>query len=60
MTTTLGKSSFPENHPLALGAGGNTQTRMVNHFLAKCDLVFGIGTQLPEDPSPPPPFPLAR
>ena len=44
MTTTLGKSSFPENHPLALGAGGNTQTRMVNHFLAKCDLVFGIGT----------------
>ena len=44
MTTTLGKSGFPENHPLALGAGGNTQTRMVNHFLAKCDLVFGIGT----------------
>ena len=44
LTTTLGKSAFPENHPLSLGAGGNTMTRMVNHFLAKCDLVFGIGT----------------
>ena len=44
MTTTLGKSSFPENHALALGAGGNTRTRMVGHFLDKCDLVFGIGT----------------
>ena len=44
MTTTLGKSGFPENHPLALGAGGNTCTRMVGEFLAKSDVVFGIGT----------------
>ena len=44
MTTTLGKSGFPENHPLALGAGGNTGTKMVGDFLAKSDVVFGIGT----------------
>ena len=44
MTTTLGKSAFPENHPLSIGTGGTTMTRMVTHFLNKCDLVFGIGT----------------
>ena len=44
MTTTLGKSGFPENHPLALGAGGNTGTKAVGEFLRKADLVFGIGT----------------
>ena len=44
MTTTLGKSAFPENHPLALGTGGNTCTRMVGDFLAASDVVFGIGT----------------
>ena len=44
MTTTLGKSGFPENHPLALGTGGNTGTRAVAVFLRKSDLVFGIGT----------------
>ena len=44
MTTLNGKSCFPENHPLALGAGGHSRTRMVDHFLAKADVVFGIGT----------------
>ena len=44
MTTTLGKSGFPENHPLALGTGGNSGTRAVGEFLRKADLVFGIGT----------------
>lgn len=44
MTTTLGKSCFPEDHPLSLGAGGTSATKMVSHFLAKCDTVFGIGT----------------
>ena len=44
MTTTLGKSGFPENHPLSLGAGGNTGTKAVGEFLRKSDLVFGIGT----------------
>ena len=44
MTTTLGKSGFPENHPLSLGTGGNTGTRAVGEFLRRADLVFGIGT----------------
>ena len=44
MTTTLGKSGFPEDHALALGAGGNTGTKAVGEFLRKSDLVFGIGT----------------
>ena len=44
MTTLNGKSCFPENHPLALGTGGHSRTRMVDHFLAKADVVFGIGT----------------
>jgi acetolactate synthase-1/2/3 large subunit len=43
MTTMAGKSAFPENHPLSLGASGYTGTGMVKHFLAKADLVFGIG-----------------
>src|SRR3954468_1118343 len=43
MTTMAGKSAFPENHPLALGAGGHTLTRTAAHFLVKSDLVFGIG-----------------
>ncbi len=44
MTTTLGKSGFPENHPLSLGTGGNSGTRAVGEFLRRADLVFGIGT----------------
>ena len=43
MTTMAGKSAFPENHPLSLGAGGHTMTGTAAHFLVKSDLVFGIG-----------------
>jgi len=43
-TTMNGKSCFPENHPLALGAGGLTRPKMVIHFLKKADLVFAIGS----------------
>ena len=43
-TTNCGKSAFPENHPLALGAGGNTRPKMVIHFLDKADLIFAIGS----------------
>ena len=43
-TTLSGKSGFPENHPLALGAGSNTRPRAVIHFLDKADLVFAIGS----------------
>jgi acetolactate synthase-1/2/3 large subunit len=44
MTTLNGKSTFPEDHPLALGAGGNSRPATVDHFLAEADLIFGIGT----------------
>jgi len=43
-TTMCGKSGFPEDHPLALGAGGKTRPKMVMHFLKKADLVFAIGS----------------
>ncbi len=43
MTTMAAKSVFPENHPLALGAGGHTLTRAAAQFLVKSDLVFGVG-----------------
>jgi thiamine pyrophosphate-dependent acetolactate synthase large subunit-like protein len=43
-TTMCGKSAFPENHPLSLGAGGRTRPKMVMHFLKKADLVFAIGS----------------
>ncbi|MCY4071041.1 MAG: thiamine pyrophosphate-requiring protein [Chloroflexi bacterium] len=44
VTTSLGgKSAFPENHPLALGSGGRAIPKPVHHFLAKADLIFGIG-----------------
>jgi acetolactate synthase-1/2/3 large subunit len=42
-TSLPGKSAFPENHPLALGAGGNTYPKAVTHFLGRADVIFGIG-----------------
>ena len=45
LTTLNGKSAFPEDHPLALGAGGGvSQPKMVDHFLRKADVVLGLGT----------------
>jgi thiamine pyrophosphate-dependent acetolactate synthase large subunit-like protein len=43
-TTMAGKSAFPENHPLSLGAGGRTQPKMLMHFQKKADLVFAVGS----------------
>jgi acetolactate synthase-1/2/3 large subunit len=44
VTTSLeGKSAFPENHPLYLGAGGRSHSRAVRTFLDRSDVVFGIG-----------------
>ncbi len=43
MTTLLGKSVFPENHPLSLGTGSRVMTKPVHHFLNKADVIFGIG-----------------
>jgi acetolactate synthase-1/2/3 large subunit len=44
MTITPGKSGFPEHHPLSIGNGATTATGMVDYFLGKADLVFGIGS----------------
>jgi len=43
MTTLAGKSAFPEDNPLSIGAGGAATTGPIVHFLRECDLVFGIG-----------------
>ena len=43
MTTLLGKSGFPETHPLALGSGSGSMSRPVYHFVGCSDLIFGIG-----------------
>lgn len=43
MTTLLGKSAFPENHPLSLGTGARVMTKPVQHFLNKADVILGIG-----------------
>jgi acetolactate synthase-1/2/3 large subunit len=42
--TLTGKSAFPENHPLYLGAGASTTTKMLYDFLNRADVVAGIGT----------------
>jgi thiamine pyrophosphate-dependent acetolactate synthase large subunit-like protein len=42
-TSLQGKSAFPEDHPLALGAGGNAFPATVPHFLARADCIFGVG-----------------
>jgi thiamine pyrophosphate-dependent acetolactate synthase large subunit-like protein len=42
-TSLQGKSAFPEDHPLALGAGGNAFPATVPHFLAQADWIFGVG-----------------
>ena len=46
MTTTDGKSAFPEDHALALGSGGIVYTGQGRHFLQDCDVIFAIGTSL--------------
>ncbi|MBM3140266.1 MAG: thiamine pyrophosphate-requiring protein [Chloroflexi bacterium] len=45
-TTNSGKSGFPEHHPLALGAAGNTITKQAREFLNHADCVFAIGASL--------------
>jgi thiamine pyrophosphate-dependent acetolactate synthase large subunit-like protein len=47
-TSLQGKSTFPEDHPLSLGAGGNSFPRAVAHFLEKADWIFGVGCSFTE------------
>ncbi len=46
MTTTDGKSAFPEDHPLALGSGGVVYTGHGRQFLLDADVILAIGTSL--------------
>jgi len=49
VTTSLGgKSSFPEDHPLALGSGGLAIPKPVRHFLDTADLILGVGCSFTE------------
>jgi acetolactate synthase-1/2/3 large subunit len=58
MTTVDGKSAFPEDHPLALGSGGNTFSGPGRLFLhAKTDLIFGIGCGFTKHPLTTPALP---
>jgi acetolactate synthase-1/2/3 large subunit len=42
-TSLNGKSAFPEDHPLSLGAGSKSEPGQLYHFLEECDVLFGIG-----------------
>jgi acetolactate synthase-1/2/3 large subunit len=42
-TSLNGKSAFPENHPLSLGAGGVAFSEQLHRFLHDADVIFGIG-----------------
>ncbi len=42
-TSLEGKSAFPENHPLALGAGGVSMPQPVFQHVQDADVVFGVG-----------------
>jgi len=46
VSTTGGKSAFPEDHELSLGAAGLTMGDPALRFIQDCDLVFAIGASL--------------
>jgi acetolactate synthase-1/2/3 large subunit len=43
VVTMNGKSAFPEDHPLSLGAAAASCTAMAASFLQRADLIFGVG-----------------
>jgi thiamine pyrophosphate-dependent acetolactate synthase large subunit-like protein len=47
-TSLQGKSAFPEDHPLSLGAGGHSFPPMVPHFLGEADWILGAGCSFTE------------
>ncbi|HKQ29066.1 MAG TPA: thiamine pyrophosphate-requiring protein [Burkholderiales bacterium] len=50
MTTNTGKSAFPENHPLSIGASVISAPKAVFHFLKKADLIVGVGASFTVNP----------
>jgi len=47
-TSLQGKSAFPEDHPVSLGAAGHSFPPMVPHFLAQADWILGVGCSFTE------------
>lgn len=47
-TSLNGKSAFPEDHPLSLGAGSKSEPGELAHFLRESDVIFGIGCSFTE------------
>ena len=47
-TSLEGKSAFPEDHALALGAGGAAIPMTIRHFLDEADVIFGVGCSFTE------------
>lgn len=50
LTTNPGKSGFPEDHPLALGAMVVSAPKAAFAFLASADCLFGAGTSFTRTP----------
>ncbi len=46
MTTLQGKSAFPEDHPLSLGAASQYGPKALAKWLAQADVIFGAGSGL--------------
>ena len=46
IVTMQGKSAFPDDHPLALGAANRTAPRTVFEWLGAADVVFAVGAGL--------------
>ena len=50
MTTNPGKSAFPEDHPLAVGASTRSRPRMLVEMMKRADVVFAVGSSLTRTP----------
>ena len=46
----VGKSGFPENHPLSLGSAMRSGQKGASHFFRKADVIFGIGCSFTRTP----------
>jgi len=44
-TTFMGKSCFPENHPLSIGNIGMHGTRLANKLILEADVILAVGTR---------------
>jgi acetolactate synthase-1/2/3 large subunit len=43
-TTLNGKSAFPEDHPLSLGAAARTRPATADRFFERANVILGVGT----------------